>query len=139
MFCTNCRKELPDDTKICNDCGFKINYLCQKEPIVCPAKKATITEHYNNISQKQNEIFNEAENVKPLTTINFFFIQILFLIPILNVFFIVYWSLRKDINANLKAYARSKLIWLMILVVFFGFSLLTLAFMEYPFSFNFRF
>ena len=139
MFCTNCGQKLSDDATVCCNCGFVLKTHHQNETVL--PKNGQVP---NQVQQDVNFNLNENSSVpckrtKPLSTANFFFTQILFLIPILNIFFIIYWSLKRDINENLKSYARSMLIWMIIAVIFSAFALLTFAFMQSPLSFSFRF
>lgn len=139
MFCTNCGQKLSDDATVCCNCGFILKTHHQNETVLPKNGQA-----HSQVQPDVNFNLNENSSVsckrtKPLSTANFFFTQILFLIPILNIFFIIYWSLKKDINENLKSYARSMLIWTIIAVIFSVFALLTFAFMQSPLSFSFRF
>lgn len=140
MFCTNCGQKLSDDATVCCNCGFVLKTHHKNETVLPKNGQAP----NNQVKQDVNFNLNEnsrisCKHTKPLSTANFFFTQILFLIPILNIFFIIYWSLKKDINENLKSYARSMLIWTIITVIFSVFALLTFAFMQSPLSFSFRF
>lgn len=139
MFCTNCGKELPDGSKICSNCGFKLDIPDSTEFNSDSNNKKNHFKLCNTKACNTNKSSYSDKYIKPLTTTNFFLIQLLFLIPILNVFFIIYWSLKNGINDNLKAYARSMLIWLIIAAFFSIFAILTLFFMHYPLSFSFRF
>ena len=134
MFCTNCGQKLSDNSTVCNNCGVVLN----------PHRNETTLSQNGQAQQDINFNLNEANNLsckrtRPLTTASFFFTQILFLIPILNIFFIIYWSLKKDINENLKAYSRSMLIWTIIAAIVSVFALLTFAFMQSPLSFSLKF
>ena len=140
MFCTNCGQKLSDDATVCCNCGFVLKTHHKNETVLPKNGQAP----NNQVKQDVNFNLNEnsrisCKHTKPLSTANFFFTQILFLIPILNIFFIIYWLLKKDINENLKSYARSMLIWTIITVIFSVFALLTFAFMQSPLSFSFRF
>lgn len=150
MFCTNCGKELsdtsekyikilPDGTKVCSNCGFNLENFSQSEAVLNQNGQAYSgsSQDFNSNLNKNNISFQKY--TKPLTTANFFFAQILFLIPILNIFFIIYWSFKKNININLKAYARSMFIWMILTTIFFIFTLLTFAFIQFPLSFNLSF
>ncbi len=142
MFCTNCGQELPEDATVCPNCG--VIPFTQAEPdINDPTTNST--EYYG---QTYSYVNNSSENdspksskslpryTAPLSTASFFLTQILFLIPIVNLFFILFWSFKKNVNPNRKAYARSVLIWMGLIIFVITFSILTLAFMQYRISFN---
>ena len=132
MFCTNCGKELPENTNICNNCGAQQKIPTQNNTALDSVGQVqnSNNEPFNTLNSTQNNNFIHEYHSKPLTTTNFFFIQILFMIPIINLFFALYWSFKKNINKNLKSYARSNLIWIVITVVLTFFVLLTLLFMN---------
>ncbi|MDO4730895.1 MAG: hypothetical protein Q4B14_02035 [Clostridia bacterium] len=56
---------------------------------------------------------------KPMSTIGFFFTQLVLYIPVINIILLFVWSFRKNTNRNRKSFARSNLIWL-----FFNFLVL---------------
>lgn len=136
MFCTNCGQKLSDNSKICDNCGFIIKNPPQSEASSAQTGQAQPSV---NVNLNENNSLPPCKRTKPLTTANFFFTQVLFLIPILNIFFIIYWSFKKNINENLKSYARSMLIWTIITAIICVFALLTFAFIQSPLSINFKF
>lgn len=139
MFCTNCGQKLSDDATVCCNCGFVLK-THHKNETVLPKNGQAPCQTRQNVNRNLNGNNNvSCKRTKPLSTANFFFAQILFLIPILNIFFIIYWSFKKDINENLKSYSRSMLIWTIIAAIFSVFALLTFAFMQSPLSFSFKF
>ncbi len=129
MFCTNCGRDLPSFTKTCPNCGFAIS-IPEKEN----QEKKTSQIDSNFYGNHNNS--NENKYNKPLTTARFFFVQLLFMVPVVNLFFIILWSLKKNVNTNLKAYSRSILIWLLIASLLSIFALLTFTFIKNPLPFN---
>lgn len=128
MFCSNCGQEVPEDAKVCNVCGKCILLpLGEGETVTKNDGQAIFCDEELQIISKQN---------KPLSTLSFIAMQLLFLIPILNVILLLVWSFRKNTNANRKAYARSALIWFLIFCVVLLFIILTFIFMGYPISIN---
>ena len=67
-----------------------------------------------------------AKEEKPLSTAGAFFLQLVLLIPVLNIIAALVFSFNKGINRNLKAYTRAFLIWITIgmtgALVYFAFS-----------------
>lgn len=117
MFCTNCGKKAPEGTKVCPYC---------KENIIIP-----------DLENKELEKKNNKKNISaPLSTASFFIMQIIFFIPIVNIIFLLIWSFKKNINANQKAFSRSILIWLLIILILLSFSLLALIILHYPLDLN---
>lgn len=66
-----------------------------------------------------------AKKRKPLSTASFFGMQVLLLIPVINIFLLFIWAFRKKTNSNRQAYARSILIWF--LLFFIIISVITLV------------
>ncbi len=131
LFCTNCGKDLPPETKICPNCGFALSIPEKERPT-----KGAMQPSSNFYGDGYPDATGENKYNKPLTTAQFFFLQLLFMIPVVNLFFIFFWSLKRHTNKNLKAYSRSILIWLAIASVFSIFALLTFTFMRTPLPFN---
>lgn len=129
MFCTNCGKVLPSGTKICTNCGFAIS-IPEKEIQVKEGSQIDSNFYDNHNNSTENKYNN------PLTTAQFFCVQLLFMVPVVNLFFIFLWSLKKNVNKNLKAYSRSILIWFLIVSILSIFALLTFTFMQNPLPFN---
>ncbi len=71
-------------------------------------------------------------NFKPLSTAGFFFTEFLLLIPIINILMLFIWALRSKTNANRKAFARSILIWLLIILITSFSTLIVLMSMKIP-------
>lgn len=114
MYCTNCGCKISNNDECCNNCGYKLKNSVQNVDCV----KEENTMHLN-------------KSEKPLTTMQFFLIQILFLIPVINWFFIIYWSLKSNINKNLKSYARSKLVWTIGALILLIFMATTFIFINF--------
>lgn len=110
MFCTNCGKNIPDKSTICPVCNKEISI------------------------PKNDEIHFEKNCSAPLSTSVFFFMQIIFLIPIINIIFLIFWSFKKGVNLNQKSFSRSVLIWYISKSIILLFILLTLIVLRYPIS-----
>lgn len=142
MFCTNCGQELPDDATVCTNCGVipciptesDNNDTITNSPEYYGQTYSYVNDQLENDPQQSSKVLTKYD--APLSTANFFLTQVLFLIPVVNLFFILFWSFKKNVNQNRKAYARSKLIWSIIITVIIIFTILTLVFMEYAISFN---
>lgn len=146
MICKNCNKENPENSNVCGYCGALLNNKQNKEYLNDDIK-SKINEEFKEkkidvekiIDDKALGIIEEKTNFeepalpvktssmmsysklakkrKPLSTAAFFGMQLLLLIPIVNLFLLFIWAFRKKTNANRQAYARSILIWLLILFI----------------------
>ncbi len=74
---------------------------------------------------------------KPLSTVSFFLTQIVLWLPIINIILLLIWAFRKKSNANRKAYARSILIWLLLIVIALVIGIITLLALGYPLNINY--
>ncbi len=128
MFCTNCGNEISEDTKICPYCQTSIDF---------PSENLS---SYTNGVQADKEIYaphpNQGKYSKPLSTSSFLIMQILMLIPIINLILILIWSFSKYSNINRRSYARSILIWFIIISITLLFILLIMLLMRYPIDIN---
>ena len=69
---------------------------------------------------------------RPMKTASFFWTQVVLLIPVLNILLLFIWAFRKHSNANRKAYARSILIWMILVMVAVFSVLIAMLVMGYP-------
>lgn len=128
MFCSNCGHEISEDAKVCDNCGEYVLPLPQ--------------ENNESAAEDGQAVFNNEELLiinkhnKPLSTLSFLAMQVMLLIPVVNVVLLLVWSFRKDTNANRRAFARSALVWFIVFCVVLLFVLLTFIFMGYPVSIN---
>lgn len=126
MFCSNCGCEVPEDAKVCSNCGVCI--------LPIPDEDKSFKENEGQAIYCSDALRTMDKKSKPLSTLAFFAMQIILLIPIINIILLFIWSFRKDTNANRKAYARSLLIWSIFACVALLFIILTLFFMGVPLS-----
>ena len=165
MFCTNCGKEVSFNTKVCPFCDSEIMIEEQNEQIgeenidlelnnektdedVEKSTDKILSNNEKNITKITNGNLYEGscKNFScynkydiPLSTASFFFMQLVFLIPFINIFFLLIWAFKKNTNSNRKAYARSMLIWFLSISVILLFILIIMLFMRYPISIGFWF
>ena len=141
MICTNCGSEINAGTKFCTNCGAevveqpvtleKVDFTAQtvnEEPIFTPPVKQE-EKHEGKIPSKYS----------PLGAWTYFWLQILFAVPIVGFVFLIVFSFN-DSNINRRNFARSYwcrliiaagvfLVTLIIALVF-GFSLRSAVLMD---------
>lgn len=120
MFCTNCGKNIPDNTAVCPFCDQKI----------------MVPQNILDNSENTNCVHAKKDYSVPLSTTAFFFMQVIFLIPILNLICLLIWSFKKNINANQRSFSQSVLIWYIFIGVAILATLLTFMILKYPISLN---
>ncbi len=130
MFCTNCGQPLPKDTLDCQICGNHV-ILPKQEPIPCDQDQPETKEKSCDQVSLQDLVDNEKKEIlernqilqlqvkrfKPIGTWSFFLMEILSMIPIINIIVLLIWAFKKNSNINRKSFARSKLLCLLIFVI----------------------
>ena len=127
MVCDRCGKAVTDG-ELLKDESIENNVQdkeCVNNSIVCQEEE--------NLEETINK-YN-----KPLTSGAFFGMQILLMVPIVNIILLLIWSFAGKINLNRRAYARAVLAWFLIFCVITLFVLLSLIFLRYPLDMNFWF
>lgn len=124
---------------MCDRCGQDI--IEDKEFLENESIDAQDKEYVNDVvyseAENENQIINKYN--KPLTSGAFFGMQVLMMVPVVNIILLLIWSFASKINSNRKAYARSLLAWFLIFCVIALFVLLSLIFLRYPLDINFWF
>jgi hypothetical protein len=77
------------------------------------------------------------KRTRPITTVGFFGTQLLLLIPLVNLLLLFIWAFRRKTNLNRRAFARSILIWLVILLVALLAVVVVLLVMKVPVDLNY--
>lgn len=139
MICNNCKNEVDDFLTEDMTCPF-----CQKN-------LSTDKENYSKNSSFSEETSEDGENKNvfqlntfkkkylPVSTISFFFLQILFLIPFINLVFLFLFSFKNNINENRKAFARSVLVWYALFCTVLLALIAVLVVLHYPLDLHFWF
>ena len=139
MICKNCKNEVDDfldQDSICPFCHKNLNYSDENYNLDDGFSE-------NNIEKiKDAETFSLGKvkkNFLPVSTISFFFMHVLFLIPIINLFFLFLFSFKNNINENRKAFARSILVWYALFCTALLALIATLLVLHYPLDLYFWF
>lgn len=101
----------------------------------------------NNTAKKGNKIKQAIilpagvqvinKKTAPLSTMRFFIMELLLLIPIVNIILLLIWGFRKNSNKNTKAFSRSILIWLLIIMLSIFAALIVMIVLGYPVDVNY--
>lgn len=137
MICKKCGRELPDDAKFCGVCGCPVStlndYTAAKEerpaapaepaPAAAPQpryQQAPPTGTAPGYRQEPSAAYAPGflpDKKDPLTTGQFLGMDLLMLVPVLNIVLLILWGFGENANQNRKNWARSRLVWLTILLV----------------------
>lgn len=140
MFCEQCGKEIPENSKFCAGCGAKVEptepvvQAAEPETQVAPTPEPTPTEPPKaqqappppppkpapvpvaNTSAKTQ--YNTKDNlVKPLSIGAYIGTFIILAIPIVNLIMLLVWSFSDSVNINKKHMAIAILILILISIV----------------------
>lgn len=136
MICKKCGRELPENAKFCGVCGSPTFNLTdytapgqptenadaskrapQPEPKAEPQTKSAPPPSYQQKSAGGYAPNGYTasflpEQKEPLTTGAFLCMDLLMLVPILNVVLLILWGFGGDANINRRNWARSRLVWI---------------------------
>ena len=101
-FCAKCGSQLPDETTLCNVCG------------------ARLSDAYEHIPYDQVHEFQKRNNNKVVKTMTYFGLTLLFSLPFFGFIACIIFATTSN-NQNIKNYAKSVIIWLVIGAVIGGF------------------
>ncbi len=119
-ICTNCGKEMADGIQFCTECGTKVGVPIEDiQPDIAPVQETTAQAEINvQQSIPTQQSFTQAEPVAGVVgTGTFFGLSLLFRIPLIGWLICLIMSFATK-NKNVKNYARSVLIWMIIGLIF---------------------
>lgn len=119
MFCTNCGKKLSDESLICEYCGEKLDIEGIDDDKIISA--------------------NYIKRDKPIKTGYFFLMQLILLVPVINIVLLLILAFKKNVNFNLKAYSRSILIWILIFLFLLISIFIYMLIIRYPINVSYWF
>ena len=102
MNCTNCGSEINEDAKFCAACGAVVSETKALETET-PVVAEPVYQAPNQPSKKENKI---PEKYSPLSPWSYFWLQILFAVPVVGFVFLIIFSF-KNSNINRRNFARS--------------------------------
>ena len=145
MFCEQCGKEIPDNSKFCSGCGAKVNpdaavedvseiiAEAVPEPAAEPAPEPEAPLEPEPKSEEappppppeektapapQYAAYKSKDNlVKPLSIGAYIGMFILLAIPIVNLIMLLVWSFSDNVNLNKKHFAIAQLILILVAMV----------------------
>ena len=103
MNCTNCGSEIKEDAKFCTACGAVVSETKALETETPVVVAEPVYQAPNQPSKKENKI---PEKYSPLSPWSYFWLQILFAVPVVGFVFLIIFSF-KNSNINRRNFARS--------------------------------
>lgn len=129
MICASCKKESPDGSNVCGNCGKLLNNTYTEANVDIEEKVISSPDKHaddNNIKVeaaapiKSSDMMSYAKLAKkrkPLSTTSFFFTELALIISPINIILLFVWAFSKNTNSNRQAFARSILIWLLVILL----------------------
>lgn len=125
MFCPNCGKQTPDDSKFCESCGSILGGTAapaQAAPPIAPAynpppAQPVYVQPQQQYYQQQPAYQAPVATAKPMTIGEYIITFIITAIPIVGFILLLVWSFGSDVNPNKKNLCRALLIMMIIGVV----------------------
>lgn len=128
MFCPNCGKANPDDSRFCESCGTILNDVNSGRIPVAPAypsppvqpayQPAPPPPVYNNspvYTAAPQPVYNSQDN-SPLSVGQYVGMMILGGLPVIGFILLLVWAFGSDTNLNKKNYAKAILIVMLIAI-----------------------
>jgi len=109
LFCPSCGTQLENDARFCTHCGKEITAAENSVP-------AAVTESVHTIPNEPQSAPKERLE-KPLGAWTFVGLEIAFSIPIIGLVTAIVLSCLGSINRNIRSYARSKLLILLLVAI----------------------
>lgn len=117
MFCPNCGKSNPDDSKFCEGCGVNMtDPTISQTPVTPPPPVTPVAPVYQAAPQAAHYAGPQmvGQNIdlrsKPLSVLGFIGTMIVFCIPLVNIIMLFVWAFSSNTNINRKNYCRAILI-----------------------------
>ncbi|MFO7612916.1 MAG: zinc ribbon domain-containing protein [Clostridia bacterium] len=132
MFCEQCGKEIPGNSKFCAGCGAKVEpaeATAQEAPMAEPAETENLSYQEPPRAEPARPVpppapavqktqYNDRTNlVKPLSIGSYVGMLILLWIPIVNIIMLLVWSFSDTVNINKKHLAIAILVMVLIGIV----------------------
>lgn len=89
------------------------------------------------VSPAVRRMVGTDKRARPMRTAGFFGTQLLLLIPVINIILLFVWAFRRRSNFNRKAYARSILIWILIVLLLMLAGLIAMIILRVPTDINY--
>ncbi len=135
MFCEQCGKEIPENSKFCAGCGAIAKPADSMEQVVEPESQQTpVAEPIEpakaqqapppprpqptSVAQTSNAQYSSKDNlIKPLSIGSYIGIIILMAIPIINLIMLFVWSFSDTVNLNKKHFSIAVLIMILVSIL----------------------
>ena len=122
-FCPNCGASAAEEEKFCQSCGTPLP-KSEEAPAPQPNYQQSHQQTYQEIPQQPYGSYPPSapaspadQNPEVVSTAAFFFLDLLFALPVIGFICVLLFSFIPSINPNLRHFARSRLIWVLIAFV----------------------
>lgn len=116
-FCSNCGKEIADGMAFCQECGAKVDIPAENKPEPKAEVDVQPAPVYVPVSNNQ-QTPSEEEKFKTVKVSTYFWLNLVFAIPVIGLIINLIVAFAPK-NKNIKNFAKSKLVWLLIAIIIF--------------------
>ena len=109
MICPNCGANNSDSTKFCTGCGARLDAAAQQQNY----QQA----NYQQQAYQPAPVAAQPDVSQPLTTGQFFLMDLVAAIPLVGLIMCFVWAFGDSTNLNRKAWAKAKLLWILVGIV----------------------
>ncbi len=117
-FCKNCGKELEEGVRFCKTCGTPVGGAVSQTSSGTGAQGMYQQPVNINVSQQVLTEKTLPDQFKPLGMWKYFWLQVLFSIPVIGLIFTIVFACGGGRNVNLKYFARSRFCVLILVLIF---------------------
>jgi len=114
MICPKCGIDNIPGNRFCGNCGAPLPAAGTQDASGAATQQADRSAQTGAAGKKHPEIPAEY---KPISAWGYFGYNLLFVIPIVGTIFLIVYALGGTGNKNLKNFARSQFIWLIIVII----------------------
>ena len=106
LYCNTCLNQVADGNEFCTSCGAPMNATVQPEQRTQPVRPV-------QPAQFQTETYKE----EPISTMGFFGIMFLMMIPVLNFLLLIIWACGGCQKRSKRNFARATILWSLIGII----------------------
>lgn len=113
-ICRYCGGRMGDEDRFCVTCGKPYGEEANKEETAreeCRREESSTRNSAGGTWREESQPQQEAASREPLSVGSYFLMFLIMAIPVVNLIFLIYWAVGKQVNVNRKNFSRAALIY----------------------------